>query len=362
MAVNRLFLCSCAIPFLVLSSFACNIPVFRFALEFWETDPYEAIIFYSDSLDSNLSAFIRRFDARRRDSLSANVVIFPVDTADSKEEWVEAIYRKAAIPQLPWMILRYPKSARIGLHVWEGPADISAIRRLIDSPLRKEITERLSAGENGVFLLVESGDETQDKRAGSLIDKELKALQKKLKLPETIEDPHFEVDTSLGPPIRVAFSSLRCSRDNPAEDLLVSMLLKSSPGVAEAKEPVLFILYGRGRVLPPLAGNAISAETLGRMCSFLIGECACTAKAENPGIDILFRADWEEIRSRQRPVTTSDQPLPPLHGLTSFFQSLDEPGGKSGDGAFPRIVWILAIAAILVVAGGTVVLLLKKRR
>ena len=58
-------------------------------------------------------------------------------------------------------------------------------------------------------------------------------------------------------------------------------------------EPMLFVVYGRGRVLPPYIGKGITYDNLAECTEFITGACSCTVKDQNPGVDLLVQYDWE---------------------------------------------------------------------
>jgi hypothetical protein len=58
-------------------------------------------------------------------------------------------------------------------------------------------------------------------------------------------------------------------------------------------EPMLFAIYGRGRVMPPGIGKEVTADSLKAAVGFLAGRCSCTVKDQNPGLDLLVKWDWE---------------------------------------------------------------------
>ena len=71
-------------------------------------------------------------------------------------------------------------------------------------------------------------------------------------------------------------------RSKPEEAVLVRLLLNTGEELAEAKGPILFAIYGKGRALPGLAGEDLSEKYLFEVTSFLCGPCSCTIKAFNP--------------------------------------------------------------------------------
>src|SRR5436190_9998411 len=42
-----------------------------------------------------------------------------------------------------------------------------------------------------------------------------------------------------------------------------------------------------------MAGAGLNASNIAEAGGFLVGACSCEAKELNPGVDLLFSADWE---------------------------------------------------------------------
>jgi hypothetical protein len=162
-----------------------------------------------------------------------------------------------------------------------------AAKTLTESPARREVSKRLLDGESGVWLLLESGEAAKDAAAVATLQKELKALEQSLKLPaHAADDPPLLSDL----PVKVAFSILRVKRTEPDEAAFVAMLMHSDTGL---NGPVVFPIFGRGRALWAMAGDGLNARYIHEAGTFLTGACSCEAKEFNPGVDLLFAADWE---------------------------------------------------------------------
>ena len=106
--------------------------------------------------------------------------------------------------------------------------------------------------------------------------------------------------------MRIAFSVYRLSRTDPAEQPLVTMLLNSDTGL---EGPIAFPIFGRGRALWAMAGKGLNAEMISEAGMFLTGACSCEAKELNPGVDLLFAADWEQGLSAPPPKEPVPVPL-----------------------------------------------------
>ena len=47
-----------------LTAIACNVPVFRYALERWEADPYEMVVFHREPLTAEQQALLAEMEKR----------------------------------------------------------------------------------------------------------------------------------------------------------------------------------------------------------------------------------------------------------------------------------------------------------
>ncbi len=90
----------------------------------------------------------------------------------------------------------------------------------------------------------------------------------------------------------ISFSVLRLSRTDPKEKLFVQMLLNSESDLTTFEEPMVFPVFGRGRVLYALVGAGIGKPTIQKGCYFLTGPCTCEIKDLNRGTDLLMDMDW----------------------------------------------------------------------
>jgi hypothetical protein len=280
---------------LSVTAMACQVPVFRYALERWEPGAYR----------------VRAPETLKVDP-HANV----------------EIEKTAAVTQLE---LYYPPKLRQASEkpIWSAPMNEANVRVMLDSPMRRELMKRLLAGQSAVWLLIESGDAAKDDAAAKVIEQGLQAAQEKLKLPDGVitqdeaSDPkkrHENADVLQSAlPLKIEFSTLRLSRSNAEEAALIAMLMHIEPDLGDyVKEPMLFPIFGRGRALEPMIGKGIHADNLFESSSYLCGACSCEIKEQNPGIDLLTTADWgavgtdevlpETVKIAPQPATTTNRP------------------------------------------------------
>ncbi|HOW65900.1 MAG TPA: hypothetical protein P5186_22370 [Candidatus Paceibacterota bacterium] len=293
------------------ATLACNVPVFRYALERWEADRFQIFVFHNESLNTEQEAILAPIEKAQQDGL-ANIEVIRINLEQEMPGSVRALWDAQEHPTQPWMVVRYPKQTGIERSVWTGPLGAKAVDSLIESPARREIAQKLSNGDAIVWLLLGGDDPKRNENAESLLKTELGKLEKSLVLPErSPTDPPINPDL----PLKIAFSIVRLSRSDPAEHMLLDILLNWNPNLIAAREPLLFPIFGRGRVIPPAMGDQIRPEAIREMAEFLTGPCSCEVKELNPGYDLLLAKNWNTLPGYQEILVA---PPPPLVGISEF--------------------------------------------
>lgn len=359
---------------------SCTIPVFRYALERWRPDVYELILFHRGPLPAELQTIVN--DAKGSGESPKAIGNFKsrtVDVSGKLDPAIEKLWQAQGSPSLPWLVVRYPKNLGIEASVWAGPPRRDTVRSLIDSPARREIERRLLQGESAVWVLL-SGNAPADKETANLLHAEIRKLEKQLKLPDAEEKPDArpqgvspkgETQLLSDLPVRIAFSVVRVARDDPAEKILVDMVVHANKELAETKETIAFPVFGRGRALDAFVGKEINAATIEAVSRFMCGACSCEVKGLHPGVDLLMAGDWDSVLKDGAPAETPSPKtthaavslprLPPpsakksVSGPTppSIKQSTSE-GWLSRQSDTFRIIWCaaIAVAGTLVVVTG----------
>ncbi len=334
---------------------ACTVPVFRYALEHWAADPYQAVVLHRGPLTEAQKALVRDLG---KDSLAgqlhANLTLRIVDLATEPAPEIAGLVQEASAV-LPRLVLLTPKSAQAPATVWSGELTQETIRQVFNSPARQDIVERLGQGESAVWVLLEGDDRSENDAAAKLLEARLVYLDGVLALPKL--DPQDIVNglVSVGQEdLRLEFSVRRVARNDPAEHVFVQTLLSTEADLREATEPMVFPVFGQGRALYALVGAGLKHETIDQAASFLIGKCSCQVKELNPGADLLFAANWAALVKAQQ---TAAPDLPTLAELSkaepvavTFTPAAAAPAQTPKSGP----VW-------LYVAGGVVVALLVAR-
>jgi hypothetical protein len=321
----------------------CNIPVFRYALERWPAAPYDVLAVHRGRLTDEQGAALNVL----RQS-GANVEVDRLDVAEPVTPDRKRVLDRLKV-EAPALIALYPGT---DVEAWRGALTPEAARALVDSPVRREVARRILEGQSGVWVLLESGEKSADDAAEALLGKELRGLEQTLKLPaHHPDDPPLLSDL----PVKVGFSILRLSRSDPAEQPLVAMLLNSEKGLSGA---VAFPIFGRGRVLWGLAGRGLTADNISESGVFLTGACSCEAKELNPGVDLLFAADWESGLSAAPEAPRIPAPL--LKPRPPEAPAAPEPEG-SGSGILSWVL-LLGFGLLLAVSGRRIYALTKADR
>ena len=323
---------------------ACDTPVFQQALEVWEPDRYQARVLHHGRLSAEDAGLVQTLRAGAVEPAApVNVEIGTIDLREDPsagDRWLAASQARDAFPKL---VLRYPLGSGAGAPLWSGPLTSAAARGLLDSPVRREIARRLMDGDAIVFVLLETGSVVQD----SVSAGRLRHLLADMK---TAIEPFVQVED-----LKPTLSMVRLSRNDPAEQVLVRTLLGSEPDLESyADRPIVFPVFGRGRVLCALVGEGISRETIQEVCAFLVGPCSCLVKAENPGFDLLMGAAWERVpgvdpEMERDPLPLVSVPGPRSDEGTPVSGSAMDDGPSSGDAKAGR-GGLLANSALLALA------------
>ncbi len=277
---------------------ACNVPVFRYALERWHPDPYRVTLFHQGPLTEAQQSLIQPLEGPAGGA-SCNVLFRLVDVDAIQDDADRELLATQSPPQLPWLVVQYPLSLRNDQRIWSGPLSADEVDRLIASPLRTELIERLADGQTAVWLMLECGQTDKDDAVAAQLEEELEQLSQRLQLPELTSAPQDALLSTA--PLRVTFSLVRVPRGVAAEQPLVEMLLGSEPDLIEFNEPMVFPVFGRGRALLPLIGAGITADNVHESAAFLVGACSCEIKDLNPGFDLLLAADWDILLFNEAP-------------------------------------------------------------
>lgn len=269
---------------------ACTIPVFRYALDRWEADKFHLVLPATASKDTALQDLLRPLRANGKANL---------DITTSRDPALTVAELRPSRDDSP-----DPATAP----VWSGTLDGPALTALLDSPARKQIVDRILAGDSIIWILADSGS-AADTAEAERIEKRLKFLEQVAALP--IQDPN-DPDSQLGPgpPLKLKFTLLRLRRDDPAEKVLLQMLAGTQKTkIDPAATSFAAVIFGKGRVLGAWPLADLDDRSLEETSMFLVGRCSCRLKTENPGWDLLLNVDWEKALKAAAETAAVSSPL-----------------------------------------------------
>lgn len=332
----RLNLCTLAtVLVLAATAVACQVPVFRYALERWTPDRYEVIVLHAGPLTTQSQAAIERLQSFPRQQF-ANFDVHVAEVATLRDERLLQLWQQHSEqprtdqPQPgPLMVVLYPRTAMevpdrllsvtpLATHALQA----QGLESLITSPVRQEVARRLSSGQSAVWIFVPSGDAAKDSVALKTLTAEMAANKSRLTLPTAEEleiDPQVLAANKL--PLKIDFSVVTLDRQDPREAFLLQSLEQSELDLPPT-EPLAFPVLGRGRVLYALVGKGIMPATIDTACTFIVGPCSCQVKNQNPGFDLLLSHDWESA-------TAGSMISSPLPDETAEPKLLTIPPGRS---------------------------------
>ena len=291
----KLFTCL-ALSLMATAAMACQVPVFRFALERWTADKYEIVVIHDGPLTPEARSHIERLQSPEIRQF-ANFDVHVAEASKLRDERLIELWRECEVSDRPLMVILYPRTA---MEVPDrllraAPLTQQHVDDLVTSPVRREIANRLSAGQSAIWIFVPSGQADKDAAARKMLDSQIASNRKRLTLP-TAEELEIEpqVLEANRLPLKIDFSVVSLDRNDPREASCSVRWARASP-ISPASEPWAFPVFGRGRVLYALVGKGIMPETIDTACAFMVGPCSCQVKNQNPGFDLLLSHDWESV-------------------------------------------------------------------
>lgn len=298
MHASRIHLPFAILALLAASAIACQVPVFRYALERWNADKYEVIVIQDGPLDSSSQLALDKLQSSPNRSVT-NLEIQCVRAEDIRDQALKQLWTAQGIPPKPLMVVLFPKTAsevpdRIA---YSTPFTETNVANVLSSPARAKVAELLSEGQTAVWLFVPSDDVLKNTAATKLLKEQIAISQEKLTVPSATEleiEPAILAKNKI--PLRIEFSIVTVDPNDPRESFLLNSLIRSEPDL-DVSQPMAFPVFGRGRVLYGLVGDGIMPETIDTACKFIAGPCSCQVKNQNPGFDLLMQSDWDKTVS-----------------------------------------------------------------
>ena len=290
---------------------ACDAPVYLFALENWERDPYQIYYFFRDAEDSADQEANRLLDQMASGEVGhANVEFARVRVSASDDLRVD-IWKRHGEGELPVHVVLNPAGSRL----FVGRLNVKEVRAMASSPKREEIADKLCRGAQGVVLLLTSGT-ADDSRAREICQ-------------QVVAEAREE---------GTAVEYLELSRADRAERWFVRQLLAVEDDLAGTNAPIAYGVFGRGHVLEPFVGAGITRDSVRQLIAYMNGPCTCELKAANPGMDLLTSVNWSKRiaglpAARERPAESFLMGAADGGGYVEFdVQTSDQPEAEGQPG------------------------------
>ena len=177
-----------------------------------------------------------------------------------------------------------------------------------------------------MLLLLGGKDDAETARARQVAEQLVAGLDSgKVSLLSTPPGEASE-DGKPGPaPPRVGLQVV--DRDSATEQWLIKTLFAVEDGLEELDKPMIFPIFGRGRVLPPYIGAGITQELLVECLEFITGPCSCTVKEQNRGMDLLLAYNWDAAADKLAEQFGAEEGNESVIGAEDFFPELIIPSG-----------------------------------
>ncbi len=271
---------------------ACAIPVFRYALEHWQSDLFEADVFHRGPLSAADRTVVSALEDRSLvNGGSVNLEVVPCDVDGVLADDLQQVWSGLDDPPLPYLVVRAPGGRGGSPIVWKGLlADVPSTWG--DSSVEREVQRRILAGDAIVWVVLTGEDAAVAEQLAKTIEDAFPALVENIPLPPGIGLPGSQLLSSI--PLEIRFSVLTIARNEAADTWLRRSALAMSREAVADRETLVLPIFGRGRALASLKPTEVDADSLEELSRFLCGACSCQAKELNPGFDLLLSIHWDE--------------------------------------------------------------------
>lgn len=278
---------------LVATGWACNIPVFRYALERWQPDVLHATVFHRGAISADERRQIEQLQLHAAGSSKANWELQMADVDSPLAPPISDLWarvQKQADLEKPYLVVQ-GEHLRGPFTCWAGALEDASNAGLTHSPAREQLGKRLLAGHAIVWLVVRSRDAAKNDSLLALLNRQCAKLEQAIQLPDGIGLPGSELFSEV--PLLLKYSVLEIDRENPQEQFLVRLAQGFQPEAFEEDEPLVLPVFGRGRALEVIPANQLNDRLVEDLTTFLCGACSCQVKEQNPGFDLLLSVDWD---------------------------------------------------------------------
>ena len=284
------------VPLLSLGTTAAtgdSLPMFQHAFENIEPEPYRIVVFDDGSENESTQTLVEALIKVTRSSGDgdANLTVDVVDIENLTDEQRSTL-DLSSIGRIASARAYFPESTGIEFPFWDGAFTNEFASSLIHSPSRREIIDRFAKGASAVWLLIESGNDDLDQEAQDILE-EFQTFNVANHAASIAATPGEEPEPDT--PWTVTFSVVSFNPADPDEEFFARMLLR---GDTSLDGPKVVPIFGRGRMLPPIDGDALTESAILEAAEYLSSEVTAANLNIDMGRDLLFHCDWDELLRR----------------------------------------------------------------
>lgn len=282
---------------------ACNIPVFRYALERWQPDSCELILFHRGPLTENQQKMLKQLKLQqmeRSGDTSSSLTLSDLASPAPAHANLWSSLRTTSDQKImePYLVVRMKLGKGRLVNGWHGPLSDAIEVGILDSPMRSELAKRLLSGHSVVWVVIRADTKTEplpasqafNVKADNALESSFSWLSTNLELPEGIGLPGSELHSEI--PLLLKFSTLEISREDVKESFLINLFSELQPEATQRGEDLVVPVFGRGRALEVIPASVLTISLVKDLTVFLSGACSCQVKEQNPGFDLLMSVDW----------------------------------------------------------------------
>jgi len=243
----------------------------------------------------------------------------------------------SAPPETPVVVLAgYRSFQRQGFYIdhWQPAPSDDDLKTLATSPARNAIARQV--GQHLAVLVHVAGNGTSAQSATPLLEQTVRQWATKK---EWLDMTVVNVD-----------------RTDPRERLLLSFI-----GIEPTGPDWVSVIFGRGKFMPAMEGDAITEANLNDRLETLIEECTCNRPPRSLGTDILLRWDTAlddaTVRLKSKDAPNAPTATAPASQPTAV---LDNETSNMNDRLMARMLW--TVAGLVAVVGIATVMLTWRRR
>lgn len=156
---------------------ACQVPVFRYALERWSADQYRYVVLCDAELTEqqrmladSLAGPGRAGGAGPGEPTAggpAAAVLRVHRVTQQSDVFLQDLWRQRKVRAEPLLVCLFPRTAAVetAAPAFTCGLNEAAVRSVQASPVRTELTKRLQSGDSAVWLFLESGQAERDQAA-----------------------------------------------------------------------------------------------------------------------------------------------------------------------------------------------------